>query len=138
MQDMLLGVLSTVLTLFGPTITNSSSFPIECRMTMNSSVLQSSSELSMPKWAGIVIFMDTEYVDSMDIRIGNWSNAFSCEVLAQIRRSRISLVGYGVLVKFQKSSNVFVLAPNHAPFSLSSQNTPELLHLSTLKQLSTK
>ncbi|GKC10983.1 hypothetical protein Tco_1007765 [Tanacetum coccineum] len=65
-------------------------------------------------------------------RTGNWSNAFSCEVFARIRR--ISFVGYGVLVKFQQSSNIFVLAPNYAPFSLSSQNTPELLHLSTLKQ----
>ncbi|GJR89675.1 hypothetical protein Tco_0213686, partial [Tanacetum coccineum] len=69
-------------------------------------------------------------------RIGNWSNAFSCEVLAQIRR--ISLVEYGVLVKFQQSSNIIVLAPNYAPFSMSSQNTPELLHLSTIKQLSRK
>ncbi|GJV07051.1 Orf y [Tanacetum coccineum] len=67
-------------------------------------------------------------------RIGNWSNAFSCEVLALIRR--ISFVGYGVLVRNQQSSNIFVLAPIYAPFSLSSQNTPELLHLSTLKQLS--
>ncbi|GJW03274.1 hypothetical protein Tco_1562130 [Tanacetum coccineum] len=41
-------------------------------------------------------------------RIGNWSNAFSCEVLMLIRR--ISLVGYGVLVKNQQSSNIFVLA----------------------------
>ncbi|GKE24686.1 retrovirus-related pol polyprotein from transposon TNT 1-94, partial [Tanacetum coccineum] len=48
---------------------------------------------------------------------------------------RISLVGYGVLVKFQQPSNIFVLAPNYVPFSLSSQNTLELLHLSTLKQL---
>nr|GFA30821.1 hypothetical protein [Tanacetum cinerariifolium] len=53
------------------------------------------------------------------------------------------LVGYAanskaVLEKFQQSSNIFVLAANYAPFSLSSQNTPELLHLSTLKQLSTK
>ncbi|GJW78219.1 hypothetical protein Tco_0139901 [Tanacetum coccineum] len=63
-------------------------------------------------------------------RIGNWSNAFSCEGLAQI--CRIFSVGYGVLVKIQQSSNIFVLAPNCAPFSLSSQNTPELLHLSTL------
>ncbi|GJZ31766.1 hypothetical protein Tco_0576813 [Tanacetum coccineum] len=31
-------------------------------------------------------------------RIGNWSNAFSCDVLALI--CRISLVGYGVLVNF--------------------------------------
>ncbi|GJS18504.1 hypothetical protein Tco_0412976 [Tanacetum coccineum] len=29
--------------------------------------------------------------------IGNWSNAFSCEVLAWIRR--ISFVGYGILVR---------------------------------------
>ncbi|GKE79245.1 retrovirus-related pol polyprotein from transposon TNT 1-94, partial [Tanacetum coccineum] len=48
---------------------------------------------------------------------------------------RISLVGYGVLVRFQQSSNIFVLDPDYTPFSLSSQNTPELLHLSTLKQL---
>ncbi|GKE31086.1 hypothetical protein Tco_1450408, partial [Tanacetum coccineum] len=63
-------------------------------------------------------------------RIKNWPNVFSCEVLALI-----SFAGYNVLVKIQQSSNVFVLAPNYAPFSLSSQNTPELLHLSTLKQL---
>ncbi|GJU09199.1 hypothetical protein Tco_1125629 [Tanacetum coccineum] len=83
-----------------------------------------------------VIFMDTAYGSSQIRRIGNWSNAFSCEVQALIRR--ISLVGYDVLVRNQQSSNIFVLAPNYAPFSLSSQNTPELLHLSTLKQLSTK
>ncbi|GJT78966.1 ribonuclease H-like domain-containing protein [Tanacetum coccineum] len=47
---------------------------------------------------------------------------------------RISFVGYGVLVRNQQSSNIFVLAPIYAPFSLSSQNTPELLHLSTLNQ----
>ncbi|GJY36549.1 retrovirus-related pol polyprotein from transposon TNT 1-94 [Tanacetum coccineum] len=51
--------------------------------------------------------MDTTYVDSMD-------------------------TPYWEL----QSSSVFVLAPNYAPFSSSSQNTPELLHLSTLKQLS--
>ncbi|GJV29007.1 hypothetical protein Tco_1385455 [Tanacetum coccineum] len=48
--------------------------------------------------------------------IGNWSNAFSCEVLAQIRH--ISVVGNGVLVKFQQSSNIFVLAP------ITNQNVP--------------
>ncbi|GJR23647.1 DNA-directed DNA polymerase [Tanacetum coccineum] len=55
-----------------------------------------------------------------------------------------SLRGYAVsllldtayVVKNQHSSNIFVLAPNYAPFSLSSQKTPGLLHLSTLKQLS--
>ncbi|GJW41262.1 hypothetical protein Tco_0067107 [Tanacetum coccineum] len=55
MQDMLPGVLSTVLTLFGPTVTNSSSLPIECRMTVNSSVLHSSSRLSISRQAGIGI-----------------------------------------------------------------------------------
>ncbi|GJW88977.1 hypothetical protein Tco_0164317 [Tanacetum coccineum] len=78
-----------------------------------------------------VIFVDTEYVDKGICRIRNWSNAFSYEVLALIRC--ISLVGYGVLIRNQQSSNIFVSAPNYAPFSLSSQNTPELLHLSTLK-----
>ncbi|GJS56826.1 hypothetical protein Tco_0651610 [Tanacetum coccineum] len=74
-----------------------------------------------------VIFMDTAYGSRVIRRIGNWSNALSCEVQALIRR--ISFAGYGVLVRDQQSSNVFVLAPNCAPFSLSSQNTPELLHL---------
>ncbi|GJY62852.1 putative reverse transcriptase domain-containing protein [Tanacetum coccineum] len=41
----------------------------------------------------IVIFVDTAYVNRRIRRIGNWSNAFSCEVLALIRR--ISFVGYG-------------------------------------------
>ncbi|GKD74616.1 hypothetical protein Tco_1332898, partial [Tanacetum coccineum] len=41
----------------------------------------------------IVIFMDMETYRIH--RIGNWSNAFSCEVLALIRH--ISFVGYGVL-----------------------------------------
>ncbi|GKB19501.1 hypothetical protein Tco_0853424, partial [Tanacetum coccineum] len=40
-----------------------------------------------------VIFMDTTYGSSQIRRIGNWSNALSCEVLALIRR--ISFVGYG-------------------------------------------
>ncbi|GKB54499.1 hypothetical protein Tco_0905252 [Tanacetum coccineum] len=55
MQDMLPGVLSIVLILLGPTVTNSSSLPIECRTTVNSSVLHSSFGLSMsrlvPCWA---------------------------------------------------------------------------------------
>ncbi|GJW86571.1 hypothetical protein Tco_0161911 [Tanacetum coccineum] len=55
MQDMLLGVLSTVLILLGPTVTNSSSLPVECRMTVNSSVLHSSSGLSMLRRAWISI-----------------------------------------------------------------------------------
>ncbi|GKB06184.1 hypothetical protein Tco_0834417 [Tanacetum coccineum] len=38
--------------LLGPTTTNSSSFPIECHTTVNSSVLQSSSELSMSRIPG--------------------------------------------------------------------------------------
>ncbi|GJZ46206.1 hypothetical protein Tco_0593802, partial [Tanacetum coccineum] len=42
MQDMLPRVISTVLILLGPTVTNSSSLPIECRMTVNSLVLHSS------------------------------------------------------------------------------------------------
>ncbi|GKA04304.1 zf-CCHC domain-containing protein, partial [Tanacetum coccineum] len=50
-------------------------------------------------------FMDTAYVDSMDTPY------------------------------WEQPSNIFVLAPNYVPFSLSSQNTLELLHLSTLKQL---
>ncbi|GJX76891.1 hypothetical protein Tco_0323702, partial [Tanacetum coccineum] len=40
-------------------------------------------------------------------RIRNWSNAFSCKLLALIRR--ISFAGYGVLVKIQQSSNIFIL-----------------------------
>ncbi|GJS11291.1 hypothetical protein Tco_0368087 [Tanacetum coccineum] len=48
MQDMLPGVLSIVLTLLGPTVTNSSSLPIECRTTMNSSVLHSLLNVSTP------------------------------------------------------------------------------------------
>ncbi|GJT83194.1 hypothetical protein Tco_1057536 [Tanacetum coccineum] len=39
-----------------------------------------------------VIFMDTAYGSSQIHRVGNWSNALSCEVLALIRR--ISFVGY--------------------------------------------
>ncbi|GKB46164.1 retrovirus-related pol polyprotein from transposon TNT 1-94 [Tanacetum coccineum] len=39
--------------------------------------------------------MDTAYITERIRRIGNWTNAFSCEVQALIRR--ISLVGYGVL-----------------------------------------
>ncbi|GJY83349.1 hypothetical protein Tco_0496725 [Tanacetum coccineum] len=39
--------------------------------------------------------MDTAYGSSQIRRIGNWSNAFSCEVQPLIRR--ISLVGCGVL-----------------------------------------
>ncbi|GJW96807.1 hypothetical protein Tco_0178615 [Tanacetum coccineum] len=54
MQDMLLGVLSIVLTLLGPMVINTSSLPIECRMTVNSSVLHSSSGLSMLRQAWIV------------------------------------------------------------------------------------
>ncbi|GJW93271.1 putative reverse transcriptase domain-containing protein [Tanacetum coccineum] len=50
MQDMLPGVLSTVLILLGPTLTNSSSSPIECRTTVNSSVLHKSSGLFMSRW----------------------------------------------------------------------------------------
>ncbi|GJT67305.1 hypothetical protein Tco_1018785 [Tanacetum coccineum] len=90
---------------------------------------------------GVCFLSDTTYrVGFLGVHEGirciwNWSNAFSCEVLALIRR--ISFVVYGVLVRNQHSSNIFVLAQNYAPFSLSSQNTPELLHLSTLKQLST-
>ncbi|GJX05940.1 hypothetical protein Tco_0193872 [Tanacetum coccineum] len=53
MQDMLPGVLSTILILLGLTLMNSSSLPIECRMTMNSLVLHSSSGLSMSRRAGI-------------------------------------------------------------------------------------
>ncbi|GKB44742.1 hypothetical protein Tco_0889684 [Tanacetum coccineum] len=53
MQDMLPGVISTVLTLLGPTVTNSSSFPTKCRTTVNSSVLHSSSGLSISRQAGI-------------------------------------------------------------------------------------
>ncbi|GKF47687.1 hypothetical protein Tco_0137489, partial [Tanacetum coccineum] len=80
--------------------------------------------------------LDAAYGSKLIRRIGNWSNALSCEVLALIRR--ISLAGYGVCVRNQQSSNIFVLAPNYAPFSSSSQNTPEVLHLSTLKPLSAK
>ncbi|GJU61696.1 hypothetical protein Tco_1243531 [Tanacetum coccineum] len=90
-------------------------------------VLSSSKSLDTAYRVG---FLGTEGIR----RIGNWLNAFSCEVLALIRR--ISFVVYGVLVRNEHSSNIFVLAPNYAPFSLSSQNTPELLYLSTLKQLS--
>ncbi|GKA83123.1 hypothetical protein Tco_0789871 [Tanacetum coccineum] len=53
MQDMLPGVLLTVLIFLGLTVTNSSSLPIECRMTVNSLVLRSSSGLSMSWRAGI-------------------------------------------------------------------------------------
>ncbi|GJY75003.1 ribonuclease H-like domain-containing protein [Tanacetum coccineum] len=41
--------------------------------------------------------MDTAYGSRVIRRIGNWSNTFSCEVQALIRR--ISFVGYGVLVR---------------------------------------
>ncbi|GJV54833.1 retrovirus-related pol polyprotein from transposon TNT 1-94, partial [Tanacetum coccineum] len=49
MQDMLPGVLSIVLVLLGPTVMNSSSMPIECHTTVNSSVLHSSFGLSMSR-----------------------------------------------------------------------------------------
>ncbi|GJS32322.1 hypothetical protein Tco_0530704 [Tanacetum coccineum] len=75
------------------------------------------------KWSGLDKQRAWVMVQDID------NDVLSCRI------RRISLVGYGVLVKIQKSSNVFVLAPNYAPFSSSSQNTPELLHLSTLKQL---
>ncbi|GJS09550.1 hypothetical protein Tco_0366346 [Tanacetum coccineum] len=45
----------------------------------------------------IVIFMDTAYGRSQIRRIGNWPNAFSCEVQALIRR--ISFVGYSSIDK---------------------------------------
>ncbi|GJT09600.1 hypothetical protein Tco_0856642 [Tanacetum coccineum] len=45
----------------------------------------------------IVILMDTAYGSRVIRRIGNWSNAFSYETQALIRR--ISFAGYGVLVK---------------------------------------
>ncbi|GJR20965.1 hypothetical protein Tco_0969492 [Tanacetum coccineum] len=48
-----------------------------------------------------------EFATAWIRRIRNWSNAFSCEVLALIRR--ISFAGYGVLVKIQQSSNIFIL-----------------------------
>ncbi|GJR29392.1 hypothetical protein Tco_1105624 [Tanacetum coccineum] len=51
MQDMLPGVLSTVLILLGPTIMNPSSSPIECCTTVNHLVLHKSSGLSMSRWA---------------------------------------------------------------------------------------
>ncbi|GJZ95852.1 hypothetical protein Tco_0668186 [Tanacetum coccineum] len=52
------------------------------------------------------------------------------------RRYGVSLLlDMAYVVRNQYSSNVFVLALNYALFSLSSQNTPELLHLSTLKKL---
>nr|GEX99184.1 hypothetical protein [Tanacetum cinerariifolium] len=44
-------------------------------------------------------------------RIGNWSDAFSCNVQALI--CRIFIVGYGVLVRNQQSSNVIILALNY-------------------------
>ncbi|GKD20771.1 hypothetical protein Tco_1222474 [Tanacetum coccineum] len=69
-------------------------------------------------------------------RIENWSNAFSCEVLALIRR--ISLVGYGVLVKFQQSSNIIVLALNYAPFSLYCLSTSRGNEVHTLSSRSSK
>ncbi|GJZ49396.1 hypothetical protein Tco_0603586 [Tanacetum coccineum] len=54
MQNMMSEVLSIVLTLLGPTVTNFSSLPIECRMTVNSSVLHSSSGFSISR-LGILI-----------------------------------------------------------------------------------
>ncbi|GKA20763.1 hypothetical protein Tco_0700752 [Tanacetum coccineum] len=46
-------------------------------------------------WQFQVIFVDTVYGSSQIRRIGNWSNALSCEVLALIRR--ISFVGYSLM-----------------------------------------
>nr|GEW67415.1 hypothetical protein [Tanacetum cinerariifolium] len=63
MQDMLPGVLSTLLISLGLTVMNSSSLPIECHTTVNSSVLHSSSGLSMSWRAGI------EYVELFEERI---------------------------------------------------------------------
>ncbi|GJS46955.1 hypothetical protein Tco_0597076 [Tanacetum coccineum] len=55
MQDMLPGVRLTILILLGLTVMNSSLVPIECRMTVNSSVLHRSSGLSMSRREGIGI-----------------------------------------------------------------------------------
>ncbi|GJV95733.1 RNA-directed DNA polymerase, eukaryota, reverse transcriptase zinc-binding domain protein [Tanacetum coccineum] len=51
--------------------------------------------LYLLSYLGIVILMDTTYGSRVICRIKNWSNAFSCEVQALIRR--ISFAGYDVL-----------------------------------------
>ncbi|GJZ36876.1 hypothetical protein Tco_0583067 [Tanacetum coccineum] len=66
--------------------------------------------------------LDTAYYSSWIRRIGNYLYAFSCEELALIRC--ISFSGYGVSGRNEQSSNIFVLAPKYAPFSMSSQITP--------------
>ncbi|GJX53971.1 putative ribonuclease H-like domain-containing protein [Tanacetum coccineum] len=78
-----------------------------------------------------IICMDMACGRRWICRIGNCEYAFSCEDLALIRR--ISFSGYGVLVRMRISSNVFVLAPKYAPFSMSSQITPQLLQITLLR-----
>nr|GEY96172.1 reverse transcriptase domain-containing protein [Tanacetum cinerariifolium] len=58
--------------------------------------------------------LDTAYESRVIRRIGNWSNVLSCEVQALIRR--ISFAGYGVLVRNQQSSNVFILVSKYKAF----------------------
>ncbi|GJT04414.1 hypothetical protein Tco_0838876 [Tanacetum coccineum] len=68
--------------------------------------------------------MDTTYGRRWIRRIRNCEYAFSCEALALIRG--IFFPGYGILVRNRIFSNVFILAPKYAPFSMSSQITPQL------------
>ncbi|GJQ97809.1 hypothetical protein Tco_0008948 [Tanacetum coccineum] len=98
MQDMLPGVLSIVLILLGPTVTNSSSLPIECRMTVNSSVLHSLSGLSMSRSVeyqyAVLYSQNTPYyfkeqIHRLDCRI-------QCVVLGRRFDTSYPTGGYGV------------------------------------------
>ncbi|GJS09518.1 hypothetical protein Tco_0366314 [Tanacetum coccineum] len=95
MQDMMPGVLSIVLTLLGPMVINSSSLPIECRMTMNSSVLHSSSGLSILRQAEIVI-LNTLAMRSVTSPLSMLLKALSCNIFknsSQISSLEFVIIG---------------------------------------------
>ncbi|GJU85581.1 hypothetical protein Tco_1293127 [Tanacetum coccineum] len=77
-------------------------------------------------------------------RIGEYGYAglgidhYAFLVLSWRRYAVSSLLDTAYSSSFQNSANIFVLVPELRLFASSSQVTPELLHLSTLKQLSTK
>ncbi|GKA25237.1 hypothetical protein Tco_0711346 [Tanacetum coccineum] len=69
---------------------------------------------------------------------GSGIDHYAFLVLSWRRYAVSSLLDTAYSSSFQNSSNIFVLVPELRLFASSSQVTPELLHLSTLKQLSTK
>ncbi|GJW48281.1 hypothetical protein Tco_0079927 [Tanacetum coccineum] len=98
MQDMLPGVLSTVLILLGPTLTNSSSLPIECRMTVNSSVLHSSSGSVECQYA-VLILHNSPYCLEEQIRCLDSKTQYA--VLSRKLDTSYPTGGYGVSGGFQ-------------------------------------